>query len=108
MNTPYFYRKQRQSAEIVVWEELPGHRVKFSAWKVMRAWWHTVIVPEFIDTDPNVLRHLADAIGMMMNHAGFAMHREFGAGNFTAESLGNRLMSQADPEHGDICGIRFN
>jgi len=38
-------------------------------WKVLRLWWHTVVSPEFVDVDINVIRHLEEAFKQMINHA---------------------------------------
>lgn len=65
--TPYFFRKTKRNAEIVIHDELPGHRMTFSAWKVLRAWWHMVTCPEFVDVDRDVFRHLEEAFRMMTN-----------------------------------------
>lgn len=69
MFKPYFYKKTKLSAELVICDEIPGKRMLFKAWKVMRSFWHTVTCPEFVDVDRNVIRHLEESFKMMINHA---------------------------------------
>ncbi len=80
MKTPYFYLRNAKRAEIVIHDTLPGHRMTFTAWKVLRSISFRVECPEFMDVDLNVFRHLEDAFRMMTQHAAKVIESDHAVG----------------------------
>ena len=80
MQAPYFLKRQKLSAEILIHNEHPYQRMKYSAWKVLRSFWFTVSTPQFVDVDINLVRHLEGAMQMMTNYAAQSTGNQRGVG----------------------------
>ncbi len=67
---PFFLIKQKTDAMIVVSDQYPNHTMTYLAWNVLRAYWWSVVCPQFLSVDLLTMRKLEEALTMMANHIG--------------------------------------
>jgi hypothetical protein len=80
MPEPYFLRKQETIAVMIVDNNYPYQRLFYSAWKVLRVLKYSVVFPEFIEVDLNLVRKLEEATRQMINHVAKSTKSKGGVG----------------------------
>ncbi len=77
---PYFEKKQKLSAVMVIDGDHPAAVIVYSAWKIGRAFWLSVTLPKFEFVQKDVFRAYESGLKQMINHICESLQTGRGAG----------------------------